>query len=191
MMDASWDFPMRDARWPAGAYAAEFATERHFAGAVAILRDSGYSKIETYTPYPVPKIESALQEPPSLLPPLVFIAGFGGGLVGYWIQWYTNAVSYPLNIGGRPAHAAPAFFIPTFEATILIAALAAFVGLFAFLRLPRPWHPMFEIDGFERASIDHFWIAIDASDGRGDRELTPRALEALKPLRVVRVPSSE
>jgi len=190
MTGASWGFRMRDTRWPSGAYAAEFSSERHFAGAVAILRGQGYSKIETYTPYPVPHIEAVLPESPSVLPPLVLLAGFGGGLLGYWIQWYTNAVSYPLNIGGRPAHAAPAFFIPTFEGTILVAATAAFVGLFALLRLPQPWHPMFEIDGFERASIDRFWIAVDATDARGSGDLTPRALEALKPLRVVRVPSS-
>jgi Protein of unknown function (DUF3341) len=182
---------MRDARWPEGAFAAEFADERHFAGALAALREQGYSKIETYTPYPVPRTEAALPEPPSLLPPVVLLAGFGGGLAGYWIQWYTNAVSYPLNIGGRPAHAAPAFFIPTFEGTILAASIAAFVGLFALLRLPQPWHPILEAEGIERASIDHFWIAIDATDGRGDAVLTRRALEELNPLRIARVPSSE
>ena len=182
---------MRDARWPSGAFAAEFADERHFAGAVALLRDQGYSKLETYTPYPVSRVDAALPDPPSILPQIVFVAGLGGALLGYWIQWYTNAVSYPLNIGGRPAHAAPAFFIPSFEALILAASLMAFVGLIALLRLPRPWHPMFEVEDFERASIDHFWIAIDATDDCADDEGTPRALAALRPLRVVRVPSSE
>src|SRR5690349_15179392 len=129
---------MRDARWPAGAYAAEFADERQLTGALAMLREQGYAKIESYTPYPVERVEPALPEPPSILPSATLIVAFAGGLIGYWIQWYTNAVSYPLDIGGRPAHAAPAFFIPTFEATVLAAALAAFVGLFALLRLPRP-----------------------------------------------------
>jgi hypothetical protein len=181
---------MRDTHWPRGAYAAEFADERHFAGALAMLRDDGYTKIEVYTPYPVERVDPALPEPPSLLPPLAFVAGIGGAAIGYWIQWFANAVSYPLNIGGRPAHAAPAFFIPTFEATVLSAAIVVFVGLFAVLRLPQPWHPMFEIDGFERASIDRFWIAIDASDLRASDDVTPRALEALHPLRVARVPGT-
>jgi hypothetical protein len=188
MADRKSDCHMRDARWAAGGYAAEFADERHFVGALAMLREQGYTKLEVYTPYPVERIESALPGPPSVLPPLVFLAGAAGALIGYWIQWFANAVSYPLNIGGRPAHAAPAFFIPTFEATVLSAALAAFVGLWAVLRLPRPWHPMFEVDGFERASIDHFWIAVDLADPRGDRTLTWQALERLQPLRVVHVP---
>jgi hypothetical protein len=181
--------PMRDGRWPAGAYAAAFADERHFAGALAMLRDQGYTKLETYTPYPVSRVEEALSERPSVLPPLVFFGGLGGAAIGYWIQWFTNAVSYPLDIGGRPAHAAPAFFIPTFESTVLSASLIAFVGLFALLRLPRPWHPMFELDGFERASIDHFWIAIDATDSRSDSTVTHRALEELRPVRVIDVPA--
>ena len=179
---------MRDAHWPAGAYAAEFADERHFAAALAVLREQGYTKLETYSPYPVERTNAVLSEPPSMLPPLVFLGGVAGALIGYWIQWFANAVSYPLNVGGRPAHAAPAFFIATFEATVLAASVAAFVGLFALLRLPRPWHPMFEADSFERASIDHFWIAIDLTDARGDRMLTWQALERLQPIRLLRVP---
>jgi hypothetical protein len=178
---------MRDAQWPAGAYVAEFADERQFVSAVAELRDQGYTKLEVYTPFPVERVYAALPEPPSILPYAVFFAGLGGGAIAYWIQWYTNAVSYPLNIGGRPVHAAPAFFIPTFEGTVLAASLAAFVLLWLVLRLPQPWHPIFEIDGCERASIDHFWIAIDASDRRADPDLTPRALERLQSLRVTRL----
>jgi hypothetical protein len=181
---------MRDAHWPTGAIAAEFADESQFAGAVAALGEQGYTKLETYSPYPVPNVDATLREPPSLLPPLVLVAGLAGGLISYWIQWYTNAVSYPLNIGGRPAHAAPAFFIPTFEGTVLAAAVTAFVALFAMLRLPRPWHPMFEVDGFERASIDRFWIAIDVSNEPASGDNAMHALEALQPLRVMRVPSS-
>jgi hypothetical protein len=181
---------MRDAHWPAGAYLAEFSDERRFLGALALLRDDGYSRIETYTPYPIDASYGALPERPSVLPPIVFLAGLAGGSVAYWIQWFANAVSYPLNIGGRPAHAVPAFFIPTFEGTVLAASITAFAALLIVLRLPRPWHPAFEADGFERASIDHYWIAIDASDHRADSQLTPSELERLGPTRVERVPGN-
>jgi len=180
-------FPTRDAHWPDGAYAAEFADERHFAGALGALRDQGYTKIETYTPYPVGPTDGLMAEPPSILPFVVFLAGLTGGAIAYWIQWYANAVSYPLDIGGRPTHAVPAFLIPTFEGTVLAAAVAAFAVLLLLLRLPRPWHPAFELEGFERAAIDHYWIAIDASDRRVDAELTPAELHRLMPLRVARV----
>lgn len=178
---------MRDAHWPAGAFAAEFDREAPFVAAVTALRERGYEKVEAYSPYPVPEVSAALKSRRSPLPLIVFVSGVIGGLLGYWIQWFTNAVSYPLNIGGRPTHAVPAFFIPTFETTVLCAALAAFIGLFALLRLPRPWHPIFELDEFGRASIDRFWIAVDARDRLADASTTPQALESLHALRVVRV----
>jgi hypothetical protein len=182
---------MRDGHWPAGAYAAEFADERHFAGALGALHDQGYRRMEVYTPYHVERAEAAIPARRSPLPWIVFIAGSCGGAAAYWVQWFTDAVSYPLNIGGRPAHAVPAFIIPTFETIVLAGALAAFVGLLAVLRLPQPWHPMFEVEGFDDASIDRFWIAIDASDERSSPESTPRELQDLLPLRVVRVSGTD
>lgn len=176
---------MRD-KWWAGAYVAEFADEQDFVAALSALHEEGYEKVEGYSPYPVDRVEDVLDEPKSKLPYVVLLSGLAGGAVAYWIQWFANAVSYPLNIGGRPAHAVPAFFIPTFEGTVLLASIGAFVGLFLFLRLPRPWHPVFEIDGFERATIDRYWVAVDALDRRADGDLTPRFLERLGALRVVR-----
>lgn len=182
--------PMRDAHWPDGAYVAEFDGEEPFVAAVSALHEHGYVTLEAYSPYPVPRVDATLHARRSSLPFIVFVGGVLGGALGYWVQWFANAVSYPLNIGGRPAHATPAFFIPTFETTVLCAALAAFFGLFALLRLPRPWHPLFEMNEFERASIDRFWIAIDARDPSAGPELTPHALETLHACRVTRIAGS-
>jgi hypothetical protein len=179
---------MRDAHWPSGAYAAEFDDEARFVGATHALERHGYVKVETYAPYPVSGVVASPPDEASRLPVAVFAAGVAGAIAGYGIQWFANAVSYRLNIGGRPAHATPAFMIPTFEATVLFAALAAFVGFFWILGFPRPWHPMFEADGFERATNDRFWIAIDATDDEADPRATPSTLEALDAIRVVRVP---
>jgi hypothetical protein len=180
---------MRDDYWPSGAFVAEFRDERRCIDAIAALTKLGYLKIEAYSPYPVSAIERALPERRSRLPRLVFAAGLAGAIAGYGIQWIANVVSYPLNIGGRPAHATPAFMIPTFEATVLCASLAAFVGLFWSLRLPRPWHPMFEANDFENVTVDRFWLAIDATDDRADAERTPSELESLDAMRVQRVPA--
>ena len=179
---------MRDAHWPSGAIAAEFEDAESLVRATRELDRAGYAKVEAYSPYPILEVERPLFARPSRLPVVVFLAGLAGAVLGYWIQWYANAVSYPLNIGGRPAHATPAFIIPTFEATVLCASLAAFVGLFWLLRLPRPWHPMFEVDGFERASIDRCWVAIDMTDDRVDARRTAADLAVLGARHVVRVP---
>lgn len=175
---------MHDAAWPAGAYAAEFASVEELTAAVQSMSRKGYTRLETYSP--VPMIHG-IHEPRSRLPVVVFVAGLLGGIASYAIQWYANAYAYPLNIGGRPAHAVPAFLIPTFEGTVLCAALAAFIGFFVIAQLPRPWHPVFEIDGFERATVDRYWLAVDAADRRSAPDLTIHELGELSPLRIVRL----
>ena len=175
---------MRDRSWGAGAYMAEFGSARELTEAVRSFSERGYTRLETYSPVPV---RTGIARRRSRLPVAVFIAGAIGGVLSYLIQWYANAYSYPLDIGGRPAHAIPAFLIPTFEGTVLAASLAAFIGFFVIARLPQPWHPVFEIDGFERATVDRYWLAVDAADPKCAPERTIRELSALSPLRLVQL----
>jgi Alternative complex III, ActD subunit len=166
---------------------AEFESAAELANAVSQLKDKGYRDLETYSPYPVPGVNQRLQLERSRIPAVVFVGGLVGAAVGYAIQWYANVWHYPQNVGGRPPHAIPAFIPVTFEAAVLGAGLAAFFALLIVLRLPRPWHPVFEVEGFERASIDRFWVAIDADDPRFGVGRSTRVLEELSPLRVVPV----
>lgn len=168
-------------------YLAEFDDPEALRAALLTLRAKGYTRLDSYSPYPVPGVDPLLGLRRSRLPVVVFVVGALGALASYAIQWYADAWDYPLNIGGRPAHATTAFIPPTFEGLILSAALAAFIGVLVILRLPRLWKPVFEIDGFERASIDRFWLAVDGRDHRAAADVTPRELEALRPLRVVRL----
>lgn len=166
---------------------AEFRTPGEMLEAIAKLRSEGYRELNTYSPFPVPGAEQHLSAGRSNLPKFVFGGGLAGAVLGYWIQWFANVWDYPQNVGGRPLHAVAAFIPATFEACVLGAAVAAFVGLLVALRLPQPWHPVFEVDGFERASIDRFWVAIDGEDPQFDAERSRRILAELDPLRVVRV----
>ena len=112
----------------------------------------------------------------------------GGALTGlvaaYAWQWYANVASYPLNIGGRPVHAIPAFIPATFETLCLMATIGVFAGFLLAERLPRLWQSMFEIDGFERCSIDRYWLMLDVK--HSDRvDQVKRDLVGLHPLRIV------
>lgn len=177
-----------DLSWTAGAYAAEFASADDVTRALRVLMDKGYMRVETYSP--VPPVNDGRRSK-TRLPVIVFVFGVLGGLVSYAIQWYANAYAYPLDIGGRPAHAIPAFLIPTFEGTVLSAALAAFVGFFWIARLPKYWHPMFELHEFSRATVDRYWLAIDATDRRSGPDVTVHELRALAPLRIYRLEGAD
>jgi hypothetical protein len=176
---------VRDRDWPAGSYAAEFADAIALVAAVRSLRGRGYARVETYSPMPLPELDETLAYRRSRLPALVFAGGVVGGAISYFIQWYANVYAYPLNLGGRPVHAVTAFIIPTFEGTILGAALTAFFGLWLVLRLPTYWHPVFELPGFDRVSVDRYWVAVSGDDPRGGVEVTPNELRAVGAIRVL------
>ena len=95
------------------------------------------------------------------------------------MEWYSMARLYPLNVGGRPLNSWPNFIPVTFELTILIASLCAFVAVFVLSRLPQPHHPVFNVPEFRRASIDRFFLCIDADDAKFERERTWKFLESL------------
>jgi hypothetical protein len=170
--------------------AAELPSAEALAAAAGRLRARGYRMIEAVSPLPLENVEEELHLPPSRLGKFAFVGGVTGGVLGYGIQWYGDVRAFPLLVGGRPLHAVPAFSPATFEATILGAALAAFVGVLVALRLPQLWHPMFEIPGIERASADRYWIVVDGRDPLFLAERTRADLVALDPVRVVAVPRS-
>jgi hypothetical protein len=106
----------------------------------------------------------------------------------YFMEWYANAISYPLNIGGRPIHSWPSFIPITFELTVLCAGLTAFFGSFALNGLPRPYHPLFHIAEFDRASQDRFFLCIEAKDPKFHTNETRAFLRGLGPLSIKEVP---
>jgi hypothetical protein len=169
---------------------AEFPSGPALLDGIRALRAEGVSRFDAYTPYEVHGLEELLGVPRSRLTWIALAVGlaFGGG--AYLLQWWINVVDYPLNIGGRPYHSAPAFIPITFEMTVLFASAAALISALVLGGLPRLWHPVFEIDGFERASIDRFWLEAGAGEPL-DRERITTVLEDAGATRVVWLASAE
>ncbi len=99
-------------------------------------------------------------------------------------RYWAAAIEYPLNIGGRPLASWPAFIIPAYETTILLAALTAVVGMIALNGLPRPYHPVFNVPQFTNASADRFFLSIESADPKFDLAGTRAFLDGLHPLGV-------
>jgi len=163
---------------------AEFASGPALLAGIRALRDAGVSRLDAFTPYEVAGLEDVLAVRRSRLTWIALAAGLGFGGGAYLLQWWINVVDYPLDIGGRPYHSAPAFIPITFEMTVLFAAAAALISAIVLGGLPRLWHPVFEVDGFERASIDRFWLAVGIGDAALDRARDTAALVAAGALRV-------
>ncbi|HEY2417133.1 MAG TPA: DUF3341 domain-containing protein [Steroidobacteraceae bacterium] len=143
--------------------------------------EAGYRDMDAYTPYPVEGLATALGLKHSRIPSLVFCGALAGGGVGFLMQYYTMAVDYPFNSGGRPLNSWPAFIPITFELLVLVSSLSAFLGMLFLNGLPMPNHPVFSVPGFERASQDRFFLCIEATDARFDLAATRAFLSQLVP----------
>ncbi|MEP6994627.1 MAG: DUF3341 domain-containing protein [Acidobacteriota bacterium] len=166
---------------------AEFAAPGELVEAARRARAAGYEKLDAYTPYPIEAMTEALDLHDRRLPAVVLGGGILGGLAGYALCYWTSVIEYPLNIGGKPFHSAPAFIVPTFETTILFAAFAAVLGMLALNGLPMPYHPVFNAPRFALASRDRFFLCIEARDPRFDHDETWKFLTGLNPLAVMDV----
>ena len=164
---------------------AEFDAAADAKRALDALTSLGYTHIETHTPFPLTEEDAHAPRGWFVAAFLGFVAGLSALAAAYLIQWYANVGSYPLDIGGRPVHAAPAFIPATFETVCLAGTLALFVVFLIAERLPRLWQPIFEIEGFERASIDRFWIVLELRGSSGAAERALDDLARMGPLRIV------
>src|SRR5262249_36175010 len=141
------------------------------------LREPGLKDIDAYAPYPVHGMEEACGFPKSKVPLLVFGGGMTGAALGYLLQYWCNAVDFPINVGGRPFHS-PWQNVPiTFECGVLLGSFAAFFGLWALLKLPRLHHPVFEVAAFRSASIDRFWVSVRTEKTGEERDQIGKQLE--------------
>jgi hypothetical protein len=143
---------------------AEFDRPEKLVSAAHRAREAGYTALDAYSPYPVEELAHALGIRRTGMPLIMFIGGLVGCVGGYLMQYYAACIGYPLNIGGRPLNSWPSFIPVTFELTILLAALSGTFGLLGLCGLPLPYHSLFNVPSFARATQDRFFLCIEARD---------------------------
>jgi hypothetical protein len=143
---------------------AEFDTVQGVVDAAKQAVAAGYIKLEAYTPFPVEELNDVIHVERTKLSSLVLMGGLSGMATGFALQYWASAIEYPMNIGGRPYASWTTFIVPSYELTILFAALTAAIGMIVLSGLPQPYHPVFNVERFSMASSDKFFLVIESAD---------------------------
>ena len=174
---------------PSGPYGllAEFDSAQGLLDATQKTTDAGYTKTDAFSPFPIHGLFDALKIKERKVAPIILGGAITGTIAGYGLEYWSQVIAYPLNIGGRPYHSWVSFIPPAFETTILFAAFSALFGMLALNGLPQPYHPVFNAPRFQLASQDRFFLLIEAKDPKFDMGRTRAFLEGLKPREVVAI----
>lgn len=163
---------------------AEFDTPEALVAAAVRAHEAGYRKMDAYTPFPVEGLASALGSAKTRISSLIGIGGLLGCIGGFGLVWWISVVAYPVNVAGRPLNSWPAYIPITFECTVLLASLTAVIGMLAWNGFPQPYHPVFNVPRFQRASVDRFFLCIEAHDPKFALDETRAFLTSLGPAEV-------
>jgi len=151
--------------------------------AAKTLREEGW-RVELHSPFPVKGMKEALAFHDRTVPHAFLIGGIVGAVSGFLIQAYANW-AFPLDVGGRPLIAVPAFMLIVFELTVLCSVLTGIATMFVRNRLPRLHYPLFDAQRFHLASDDRFFVSL-LLDGR-DEDKARAAIERQGPASLEKV----
>jgi hypothetical protein len=158
-----------------------FADEGDILAATRAVRDRGLKVVDAYTPYAVHGLDRAMGLAPSRLPVVCFVLGLTGAALKVWFEIWTSAVSWPLNVGGKPFNSLPAFVPVTFEVMVLFAGVSTVVAFLWVARL----HPGRRATPPDPAvTDDRFVLVVEESDAAFDLDSVRALLEAHRAVHV-------
>jgi len=170
------------AKAPLHGILAEYDTPTAVVKASKKVRDAGYTRWDTYTPFPIHGIEKAMGIKMTRLPWIVICAALLGLTTATVLQWWTNAVDYRWIVSGKPFWSWPANVPIMFELTVLFSAFATLGGMLFLNNLPLLAHPLDLKERFRRVSDDRFFLLIRARDAQFDEEETRKLLLETAPV---------
>lgn len=159
--------------------AAIFLEESAVVKAATKTREMGFKKFDAISPYPIHGMEEACGIKRSWIPYVTFCMALFGLLCAWSLEYWTSAVSWPINVGGKPFHSLPAFIPIMFELTVLFAALSSVVSLIIVCKLPKVNPPIIDPDltshkfaifipsndvGYDERKIEEMFRSLGASE---------------------------
>jgi hypothetical protein len=167
---------------------AEFKTADELIEATRKAAEAGYTRMDGYSPIPLGEVADHLGFPRSEIGAVMFIGGVCGALFGLGMQSWISVVDYPISIGGKPYWSWPQYIPITWALLVLTASLSGVFGLLALCGLPMPYHPVFNVDRFRRATRDRYFLCVEAVDPLFDPAKVKAFLTTLNPDDVAEVP---
>jgi hypothetical protein len=136
---------------------ASFEDEDDILAATNAARESGLRIVDVYAPYAVHGIEKAMGLRASRLTWVCFLAGAVGLGLTLFYQFWTSALDWPINIGGKPYDSLPAFIPIAFEMTVLFAGMGVVLAMFMRCRL---WPGKAAVLPAPRVTDDRFALVV-------------------------------
>lgn len=143
---------------------AEFDSPEELVTACERAYAAGFRRMDAYAPMPVTGLAEAIGFKKNRVALCVLIGGICGATLGFSLLEWITCVAFPHNVGGRPLNSWPAYIPITFECLVLVAGLTSLFSMLAMNGLPQPYHPVFNVERFDRASIDKFFLCIESTD---------------------------
>lgn len=169
---------------------AEYADSDALLAGTTTVRKQGRGRVDTHSPYPIHGLEEALGLGRPKVPLIVLCGAIAGICAALSMMYYMNVFDFPINVGNRAILAGPAWVPITFELAILLGGCSSFFGVIALMRLPEPYHPVFEWDRFSEKSVDGFFLSVEVDRGQ-DVDAVAEAVRATGAVEVKVVEESE
>lgn len=158
-----------------------FESEQDTLNAIRASRKRGFKIVDVYAPYAVHGMEEAMGLAPSRLPWIVFALGVLGAGLKVWFEFWTTAVDWPLNVGGKPFNSLPAFVPVTFEVMVFFAAVGAVLSFFFVCRLFPGKRAVVPVAG---VTDNRFAVVLEETDSRFQTAEVQKMFEGLHAVRV-------
>ena len=137
--------------------------------AVKKVRKAGYKIHDVYTPMPIHGLDTALGLRDTSLHTAGFIYGLTGLITGLSCMTWVFTSDWPLNIGGKPHFALPAWIPIMFEMTVLFSAVGM-VLTFCYICQMAPFVKKHHFH--LRATDDLFVMVIECTSKTNEGEVT-------------------
>ena len=158
---------------------AEFKSPGDLLHAAEKVRDAGYVQFDCHSPFPIHGMDAAMGLKRSPLGWMVGIMSLTGAALGMLLQWWVSTIAYPLVIAGKPFFSYQAFVPVTFGFAVLFGAVTSLFGMLALNKLPQPYHSIFNSEQFHRVTDDAFFMSIDCTDPKYNKEQTESFIKSI------------